>query len=161
MLRHSWTPGPLALVLFVGCQQASPDLEARRQAVLAADSACEVAAAGDDVDEILSTCWTDDAILYPPGQSVLRGKEAIRRYVSSALETPGFEISWETHDVVMAESGEMAYLTHTNKITAPDSAGNLVTSRGKGVTIWHRTTDGEWRNVIDIWNAAPMPSDSS
>ena len=161
MERRRWTPAIIALGVLVGCQQAGPELEARRQAVLAADSACEDAVtAGENIDEIMSTCWTDDAIVYPPGQAALRGKEAIREWVSSALDIPGLEITWETHDVVMAESGEMAYLTHTNEITAPDSAGNLVTSHGKGVTIWRRTAEGEWRNVIDIWNAAPHPSDS-
>lgn len=160
MRRRIWTWGLVLVAVLVGCDQAGPDLEARRQALLEADSTWQAfASEGEDVDAILSY-WAEDAVVYPPGRPALRGTESIREYVSSALDVPGFEISWTTQDAVMGPSGEMAYLTHTNEITAPDSEGDLVTSDGKGVTIWRRTAEGEWRNVIDIWNAASAPSDS-
>jgi ketosteroid isomerase-like protein len=37
----------------------------------------------------------------------------------------------------------------------PDSAGKPQTEDGRYVTVWRRESDGEWRCVIDIWNAGP------
>jgi ketosteroid isomerase-like protein len=51
------------------------------------------AASGKDVEKILSY-WSDDALLIYPGQPVLNGKAAIRPYVASSLNTPGFKIHW-------------------------------------------------------------------
>ena len=49
---------------------------------------------------------------------------------------------------------DTAYLMGTNevKMNAPD--GSLTTTAGRAVTIWRREPDGEWRCVLDIWNAA-------
>lgn len=163
MRGRLWLWALIGSLLLVGCQQSQqsqqsqsqPNLDARRQALLAADSAFQAAAEeGENVDSIVSF-WTDDAVVYPPGQPAVRGKKAIRKYVAGALQIEGFEISWETLDATLGPSGEMGYLTHRNEVTAPDSAGNLVTTPGKGVTIWRRTSDGQWKCVVDIWNASP------
>lgn len=140
--------------------QSDPNLDARRQALLDADSAFLAATAeGASVADIVSY-WTDDAVVYPPGQPALRGKEDIRKYVAGAMKIDGFRIRWETHDVRLGPSGEMGYLTHTNRVTAPDSTGDLVTTHGKGVTIWRWTDDGRWRCVVDIWNERPADASS-
>lgn len=150
----------LATAVLAGCQQPTPDLDARRSALLETDSAWqEAASAGEDLDLIVSF-WTDDAIVYPPGQPALEGKAAIREYVAGALEIPGFEIAWETLDAELAASGDLAYLTHRNRITAPGPDGELVTTHGKGVTVWRWTEEG-WKCVVDIWNASPDGEGSS
>jgi ketosteroid isomerase-like protein len=109
------------------------------------------AAEGRDVEEILSF-WTDDAKVYPPGAPVVEGKPAIREFVTGSLSIPGFRISWEPEEVVVAPSGDMGYTTGRNQLTMPDASGNLKTETGRYVTVWRREPDGTWRCVIDIWN---------
>ena len=107
---------------------------------------------GKDVERILSF-WTDDAKVFPPGAPVVDGKPAIREFVTGSLSIPGFRITWETEEVVVSPAGDMGYTTGRNHLTMPDAAGRLQTDNGRYVTVWRRDSDGEWRCVIDIWNA--------
>jgi ketosteroid isomerase-like protein len=112
------------------------------------------AAEGRDVERILEF-WTDDALVYPPGLPVVAGKAALRAYVQASLAIPGFHITWTSSDVWLSPDGQLAYLLGQNVVTAPGPSGQLMTSRGRGVTIWRREADDEWRCTVDIWNAEP------
>jgi ketosteroid isomerase-like protein len=113
-----------------------------------------LASEGSDVERILSF-WTDDAKVFPPGAPVVAGKPAIREFVTGSLSIPGFRITWEPVEVVVNASGDLGYTTGRNHLTMPDAAGKLQTEHGRYVTVWRRDPDGEWRCVIDIWNAGP------
>jgi ketosteroid isomerase-like protein len=109
---------------------------------------------GQEVDRILAF-WADDAVVYPPGMHALKGKSALRAYVQGALATPGFHITWTTSDASLSPDGQLAYLLSTNAVTMPGPDGQLVTQRGRAVTIWRRGPDGNWLCAIDIWNSEP------
>jgi ketosteroid isomerase-like protein len=112
------------------------------------------ASEGRDVERIVSF-WSDDAKVFPPGAPVIEGKPAIREFVTGSLSIPGFHITWETAEAVVAPGGEMGYTIGWNQITMPDADGNLRTEKGRGVAIWRREPGGAWRCVIDIWNSGP------
>ena len=109
---------------------------------------------GTDADRIVSF-WSDDAKVYPPGAPILEGKRAIREFVAASLKTPGFSVSWEPADVVVAPGASMGYTTGSNRLTFPDAAGHIVTFEGRYVTVWRKSNDGTWKCVIDIWNNKP------
>ena len=117
----------------------------------------KLAAAGRDIEGMLSY-WTEDAIVIPPGLPAVVGKSALRQYVESSMKLPGFSINWTSTDVTFSPDGHLAYLMGTNevKMNAPD--GSPTTTAGRAVTIWRREPDGEWRCVLDIWNAANSPA---
>ncbi len=117
----------------------------------------ELVASGD-LDAVLAV-WAEDAVLMPPGMPALEGKMAIRSYVEAAAQLPGFQISWEPVRVHVSRSGDMAYMIERNVSTLNDSLGHPVMTYGKVVTIWQKDSNGSWKNVIDIWNEAPAPSD--
>ena len=116
-----------------------------------------LAAQGADVDRIVSY-WSDDAKVYPPGAPILEGKQAIRNFIAASLTTPGFMVSWEPAEVVVAPGESISYTAGRNRLTFPDSSGNIVTSLGRYVTVWRKNADGAWKCVIDIWNSAPESS---
>lgn len=131
------------------------DLERERTHLLQRDSEwAALSSDGRDIDRILSY-WTDDARVYPPGMPPVSGKAALRDYVEGSLAIPGFHITWTTSEATLSPDGMLAYLLSTNMVTLPDAKGKLVTSRGRGVTVWRREPDGEWRCAVDIWNEAP------
>jgi len=130
-----------------------PATESRR--LLERDSQWVAAAECRDVERILEF-WTDDAIVYPPGLPPIVGKAALRSYVQSSLAIPGFRITWTSSDARVSPDGQLAYLLSQNAITAPAAAGQLTTTRGRGITVWRRESDGEWRCAVDIWNAEPV-----
>lgn len=145
----------LLLMLAGASADAAPiDVEAERAALFRLDKAWAQAAAARDVEKSVSF-WADDASLFPPGQPVVVGKDALRRYVSEAFSIPGFSITWETKDFVVSASGDMAYGVGTNAVTMHDAQGNTVTERGRAITVWRKGKDNSWKCVIDVWNAEP------
>jgi ketosteroid isomerase-like protein len=131
------------------------DLAGERQRLLERDAQwARISAEGRDVEQILSF-WSEDARVFAPGMPEFSGKAAIRHYVEGALAIPGFHISWTTSEATLSPDGRMGYLVSTNAVTTPGADGQLVTSRGRGVTVWRRDPDGEWRCAIDIWNEEP------
>ena len=134
------------------------DLERERQRLLEWDAEwAALSSAGQDVERILSF-WTDDAVVYPPGMPSVRGKAALRSYVQGALATPGFHITWTSSEATLSPDGQLAYVLSTNAVMMPGPAGQLVTTRGRGVTVWRREPNGEWRCAVDIWNDEPAGS---
>jgi len=138
----------LALAI-VGCAPR-PNLDAERTAILAADSAWLGAAPSGNIDSIVSF-WTDDARVIAPGQPPRVGRAAIRQMVDESSKMPGFSISWQTTDVVVGPSGDIAYSFSTNVFTVPGQAGRIDTLRGQGAVVWRKGDDGRWRSAVDIW----------
>jgi uncharacterized protein (TIGR02246 family) len=136
-----------------GCGQAV-DLERERAAVIQTDREWAAAAADKDVERTVSF-WTDDAVLFAPDQRPLEGKEAIRRFVADSFALPGFSVSWETTQAVVAAGGDLAYTIGKNRFTAPGPDGDLITATGNGIAIWRKQKDGSWRCVVDVGTNDP------
>lgn len=131
------------------------DLDRERQRLLNRDAEwAAVASEGQDIDRILSF-WTDGARVYPPGMPTVSGKAALRSYVQGALAIPGFHITWSSSEATLSPDGRWAYVLSTNAVTMAGPPGQLVTTRGRAVTVWRREADGEWRCAIDMWNDEP------
>lgn len=131
------------------------DLEKERAAILEADKEWSAAAAeGRDVDRIVSF-WADDAKVFAPAMPVIVGKEAIRQFIQKSLAMPGFQIRWQTDEVVVTSDGSMAYATGTNVTKFQDEQGKEITVPGKSVTVWRKEPSGAWKCIVDIWNENP------
>lgn len=155
MTRLHQTLPMLCILLAGGCSHSrfDPAVEGRR--LLQRDAEwSQTASEGENIEKILSY-WSDDAQVFEPGQPVYQGKAAIRKYVSDSLNTPGFKIHWVSRDPVFSPDGRMAYMPGVDELTVPDAKGALITVHTRGISIWRRDPDGEWRCVIDIANEAP------
>ena len=117
----------------------------------------DLATAGKDVEKIISY-WTDDAVIMEPGQPVVAGKQAIRKYVTQSLNTPGFKIHWVSQKPTFSPDGKMAYMRGTDEMTVPGPEGAPMTLHLQGYSIWQKDADGQWRCVVDIANEAPPAS---
>jgi len=127
-----------------------------RAAVLAADRGWAAAARDKDLDRSVSY-MADDAMILPPAGAPVVGKVAIREYMASAFATLGFSVTWEPGEAVVAGGADFAY-THARSVyTFPGPDGTIQTVHAKGIAIWRKNTDGQWRCVVDIWNDAPSP----
>src|SRR5579862_941289 len=103
--------------------------------------------------ELIAAFWAEDAIVLPPDQPAIIGKQAIREYVRHSLSMPGFSLTWEPERAVVA--GNLGYLLERNRSTFTDSNGTLQTVHGKVVTIWRKDSSGRWKCAVDIWNGNP------
>jgi ketosteroid isomerase-like protein len=111
----------------------------------------DLATAGKDVGKIVSY-WSDDALLIFPGQPVLEGKAAIRAYVATSLNTPGFKIHWVSEKPVFSPDSKLAYMRGTDELTVPGPNGTPITLHMRGISVWRIDSDGQWRCVVDISN---------
>ena len=128
-----------------------------REELLKVDREWAQVAATRDLERIVSY-WTDDAVIYTPGEAPVAGKEAIRKYVGASLALPGFAITWTPARAEVSKSGDLGYTIGSNAITLPVAQGGSATVEGRYVTVWRKEQDGRWRCVIDTWNPAPAAS---
>lgn len=142
------------LVLVFGCSETAVDTEAEAEILKNLSHEWSRVASTGDIDSLM-TYWDNDAVMMPPGQHPLQGKEAIRAYVEASGQVPGFEISWEPVSAHVSKDGSMAYMIERNRMAFNDSLGNRVVEHNKVVTVWRKKEDGTWKNVVDMWNKVP------
>jgi len=144
------------LLLLGACTESGVDHETEGAALMQQSRDWSALAASGDMESVMEF-WADDALMLPPDGPLLDGKQAIREYVEGAANIPGFGISWEPERVQLSQSGDMAYLIEKNVTEFDDAEGNKVTVYGKVVTIWRKDSDGNWKNVVDMWNTVSPP----
>ena len=144
--------GPFAFALVLATAACAPrvDLDAERAAIYAADSAWLAAAKTNNIDSVL-TFWTDDARVIAPGQPPVVGRAAIREMLTQTAKMPGFSVSWQTNDVIVAPSGDVAWSLGPNVFTVPGRNGAIDTLRNQATVLWRKGADGRWRSAIDTW----------
>jgi uncharacterized protein (TIGR02246 family) len=104
--------------------------------------------------------YTEDAILIPPGEPLVRGREAIEEYWKGAIESGGVrDVSVETIDAL--SSGSLGYETGSYELTANGPDGEAVTDRGRYIEVLRREPDGRWLSTHGIWNASPAAPQAS
>lgn len=110
------------------------DFDVRSEALQSAESA-------RDVDRIM-TYWAPDAEFHVDGAPVIHGSAAIRQAYLGMLPTVA-AIRSERTALSIARSGDLAYETGTNFITANTPSGQIpVTS--KYVIVWTRHEGAPW-----------------
>jgi len=145
-----------ALGLLAACSKPAIDLEAEKAALMQVSRDWSATVEAGDYEGALDV-WADDGVMLPPDFPLLSGKEAITGYVMGAAEIPGFKISWEPISAHIAASGDLGYLVERNVIEFDGEDGNKVVTHGKVITVWRKDANGQWKNVVDMWNTAPPP----
>ena len=90
--------------------------------------------------------YADDAIMMPPNQPMVRGKDAVKALIQGWIENIGGKIS--NPMVECGAEGDLAYQVATYAFTdtkAPD--------QGKFVEILRRQQDGSWKVYLTIYNS--------
>ncbi len=147
MRRDRMSCGLLVVWAASGCT-ASPDLEAEREALLAADAAWAAAAGAGDI-ATLGTYWAEEAKNYFPGAPVAQGRESILELVGRNRSIPGFALTWQATDAVLSSSADLGYTTGPFQLStrSPDGADQVRT--GHYVAIWRKAPDGNWVCVVE------------
>ena len=147
-----------ALLLLSACAEPAVDHEAEEQRLMDLSRSWSAMVGRGELEASIEL-WADDAVMLPPGEPLLRGKEEIRDFVTRLASVPGFRISWEPLSAEISASGDMGYLIEKNIIEVDTQDGEKLIIHGKVVTVWRKGPDGQWLNVVVIWNTAPEPTD--
>lgn len=117
------------------------------------DAAWSQAAVARNVDSVASF-YAQDAIVYPPNDSVAVGFANAKKVWAGAFADTSYRVSWKTSQSVVAKGGDMGYTTGTYEESYNGPKGKpRVTGKGKYVCIWSLQADGSWKAIRDIWNA--------
>ena len=100
----------------------------------------------------IAALYTEDAIVLPPGQGMVRGRQAIQESMAVDIETNALsDLVLTTSDVQVA--GNLAVEVGTYSIQA-----GAMQDEGKYVVVWKKQEDGSWKLYRDIWNSNLMPA---
>ena len=142
----------LGLVSLMGQAQRGTG-SADKGALMAADLAFAKATAERGLEGWLSW-FAPDARIFPPGEAIIEGIEAIKAYY---LKT-GFDpkpLTWKPAYADLAASGDLGYTVGYASWPATDDKGQRVTRGSKYLTVWKKQADGSWKVAADLGNAAP------
>ncbi|MFQ5928226.1 MAG: YybH family protein [Acidobacteriota bacterium] len=100
---------------------------------------------------------TDDAIMMPPNESPVTGKESIRSWLQDFLDQ--FTIkNYSPSDPEVVVAGDWAFERFSFAWTlVPVGGGEPTQDNGKCIHIYHRQPDGSWKLARDIWNSDNPP----
>ena len=144
----------VATALSAGCagnRSASMDIEAVVDQIRQADQALLQAEEQRDLESTMALV-APHAVFHPPGLPAIVGNEAIRRFYEQRWFTlPYVEISGQADTIVVAASGDLAYLDGRSRLML-EISGEQVLSEGKYLGVWQRI-EGHWRLVAMSWTA--------
>jgi len=123
------------------------------QAVIALSEAEKTAVESGDADAYLSIL-TDSCIFMPPNALRKEGEE-LRDWLRDFLVT--MRADWIEYSHGHTEiSGNLAWhdYSYVWRVT-PRAGGEGIVGRGKGIQIYRRDPDGQWKLARNIWNSNP------
>jgi uncharacterized protein (TIGR02246 family) len=143
----------VAAAALAGCMRDPKPDDDDGAALMETSRAWSKVAQTRDLDAVAGY-FADDAVIISAGQPPVRGKEAIRQSLEQAYNIPGFSNSWEPIEAKV--SGDMGYLLERTRISMAGPDGAPITQTMQAVTIWRKSADGAWKNVVDISVPAPV-----
>lgn len=100
-----------------------------------------------------AAAYTEDAVLIPPGEDIVRGRANIEAYWRAALEEGGMrDASVETIDA--RSSGDLGYEVGTFVLTVNGPDGEAIVDSGRYVELLRLESDGKWYSTLGFWNAS-------
>lgn len=146
----------ILIVLVLASCSKSEDSEASASKVELGQMNQDFAAALNAKDaKKAASLYTEDAVLIPPGEDMVRGRENIEAYWKIAIDSGGVrDVSVETIDA--QSSGAFGYEIGTFALTANGPNGKAVKDKGRYIELLKRGPDGKWYSTAGIWNASPQ-----
>ncbi len=123
------------------------------QEIRARISAFSEAVVNRDIDA-LTNAYTADASIFPNGQPILQGKDAIRAYwAPRAGDTTTFH---KIYPEAITIEGNTAYDYGYYEVSGITRGQSYQKAKGKYVIVWKKVA-GEWKMHLDIWNRVNQP----
>jgi uncharacterized protein (TIGR02246 family) len=141
----------LLAALLAGCADGTPAVESASRGAVEATVDRYVAASNDGDADALTDLYADDAVLLPPDQEPIHGREAIGDFWRQGTDT-GLEVSTLRLEV----DGNVAYLV--GRYHLPPTEDEEADS-GQYVLCLKRQPDGAWKLTADIWNGSGGPDE--
>jgi ketosteroid isomerase-like protein len=130
-----------AWFLLVGCSRTPTGNTHAESAVREADDAWSRAIASKSVDQTVSM-YDPEAITAGSAMFPARGVAAFRKNWEKLFAQPDFSLVWKVENVVVTESGTIAYSTGSWHTADPKVSGPYL-------AVWRKQPDGQWKVLVD------------
>jgi uncharacterized protein (TIGR02246 family) len=113
--------------------------------------------------QALGALYTRDAVLLPPGQAQIAGRDEITHFWEAAIGAglEGLVLAPVEIAIVRDTAYEirtLAYEIRTLTLSGPTEGGERRLVETKSIVVWQEDVDGIWRLHRDIWTVIPpMP----
>ncbi|MEZ5921970.1 MAG: DUF4440 domain-containing protein [Parvularculaceae bacterium] len=103
----------------------------------------------------VSKLYAVDGAMMAPGAPIAQGQPALENAWGGLMQLPGFGLTFEADQIVVASGGDMALDRGTYQLSldGPDGSTQDI---GKYVVVW-RNIDGQWKVAADIFNSDGAP----
>jgi len=103
--------------------------------------------------DMITGMFADDAILMPPNDTTVFGKDEIRSWWEDYFEFFRITSSVETEREVTV-AGDQAYDRASVSVTIiPKERGPTIRDDIRSLTVWRHEPDGTWKISHQIWNS--------
>jgi uncharacterized protein (TIGR02246 family) len=99
----------------------------------------------------VAALYSEDGVILPPNEKRVQGRADIAKYARGMYDA-GFRL--RTTDTDAWVDGALGAKSGTYTVT--DKDGKEV-DHGKWLEVWHRSDDGQWLMVRDMWNSDDPP----
>lgn len=105
----------------------------------------------------LAEFYVDNAMLMPPDEPTVYGRQAIASRYQQDIEKFNAELTTNPEEIEVSDNLAFVRGTFMIKLT-PRTEGENIEATFKFVEILRKGTDGSWKPYCDIWNSdAPLP----
>ena len=154
---HKHFPRILAVAAICACiiglathAVAAKGIDPDAKALAALDKEWSDAAGAKNLDK-LASFYAEDAVVYPPNEPVVNGRDAARKSWGTMLAMPDFKMSWTPESAGV--NGNLGYTAGTYEDSYKGADGKTVSEKGKYLCVWRKGADGKWQAIHDMWNS--------
>ena len=112
----------------------------------------------EDVNGIMS-CYTEDAVIYPPGRTAMTGAENLRQYWGGRSNRDVIYHMIIPNQIELKDSFAIDQGVYEGQAVVDGDTLNPF--KGKYLVIWKLESDGQWRMKHDMWNGLPRPPENN
>lgn len=120
-------------------------------AIVQLDQEFMKAVAAKDSRALVAAFYAPDAVLLPPNQAVVEGRENIRLALQGMMDAGVTSIKLTTKRVWSTGALAFARATYTLSMTPAD--GVPVEDVGKSLVCYRRQPNGSWRAILDMFSS--------
>jgi uncharacterized protein (TIGR02246 family) len=114
------------------------------------DRIIEIMEDGDT--EAVAEIWTSDAVVLPPGQPAMAGKETIANWYREVLGSQSIEYEGHTVEEIVV-TGDVAFSrAEVRGRMVSKCCGESREFNNKAIHIWNRQADGSWLLARAMYN---------
>ena len=123
------------------------------------DSAADrlLAALRTDATDSLLALMSDDVIIMPPNEPVLKGKAAVRTWYEQFVQQMHTSSLTITDREVLIGGDFATEVAGFEWTLTPVAGGPPIVDRGSYMQVWHRQPDGRWVFSREVWNSTAPP----